>query len=123
MKAMRVELAFFDGNEPLARGNVLVQREDSTCEIISERGDKFKITRRFEEPASSFFVRIFDRDGEPAGRSAMRMGVHNSDDWEKIDLSEPYEMCFKCAVVDCENPDWATQDPLPDFNDFPDSGD
>ena len=69
---------FFEGDGPLARGTVLINSEESTCEIICERSDKFEITGRFEEPASSFFVRYFDRFGEPAGRSAMRIGVHLS---------------------------------------------
>ncbi|APZ93015.1 hypothetical protein [Fuerstiella marisgermanici] len=114
MKALRTELAFFDGNDLLARGNVLINSTEETCEVVSERGDRFEITRKFEEPACSFFVRYFDQNGAFVGRSAMRMGVHNSDDWEMIELAEPYQMCFKCAIVDCDNPDWATQEPLPD---------
>ena len=44
----------------------------------------------------------------------MRMGAHNSDDWEAIDLVTPYQLCFKTAIVDGENPDWATQEPIAD---------
>lgn len=114
MKAMRAELAFFDGDELLARTKVLVYADEDTCEIASERGDRFEVTRQFEEPASQMFVKAFDRDGNLVGRSAMRMGVHNSDDWEMIELAEPYQMCFRCAIVDCDSPDWATQEPIPD---------
>ena len=116
MKAMRIELAFFDADQPLARGNVLIHAQKDTTEIASERGDRFEVTWQFEEPACSFAVRYFDRNGEPAGRSAMRIGVHDSDDWEMVELAPPYQMCFRCAVVDCDNPNWATQEPLPDDN-------
>lgn len=114
MKAMRVELTFFDGDEPLTRAVVLVYSEEDCSEIVSERGDKFEVTRQFEEPASRLFVKSYDQNGELVGCSAMRMGVHNSDDWEMVELVEPYEMCFRCAIVDCDNPDWETQELLPD---------
>ncbi len=114
MKALRAELAFFDGDDLLTRDIILIHADEDTCIINSERGDRFEITRRFEEPACPVFVKAYNSDGKFLFRSAMRMGVHNSDDWEKIDLAEPYEMCFKCAIVDCNNPDWAQQEPIPD---------
>lgn len=112
MKALRVEMAFFDGDTLLTRANVLVHSIEDECTVLAERGDRFEITRQFEEPASRLFIEYFYRDGNPAGRSAMRMGVHNSDDWEAIELAAPYQLCFKTAIVDCENPDWATQEPI-----------
>ncbi len=109
-------MAFFDGETLLTRANVLVHSEEDECVIVSERGDRFEVTRQFEEPASRVFIKCFDADGKPAGRSAMRMGVHNSDEWEAVDLSPPYELCFKTAIVDCDNPDWASQEPIADVN-------
>jgi hypothetical protein len=114
MKAMRVEMAFFDGDTLLTRANVLVHSIEDECTVVAERGDRFEITRQFEEPASRLFIKCYDGDGNPAGRSAMRMGVHNSDDWEAVALNPPYELCFKTTIVDCENPDWATQEPIPE---------
>ena len=100
MKAMRAELAFFDGDDLLSRDVVLIHSEEDTCVITSERGERFEVTRQFEEPASPILVKAFSSDGTFIFRSAMRMGVHNSDDWERIDLAEPYQMCFRCAIVD-----------------------
>jgi hypothetical protein len=114
MKAMRVEMAFFDGDTLLTRANVLVHAVEDACTVVAERGDRFEITRQFEEPACRLFIKCFDSNGNPAGRSAMRVGVHNSVDWEAIDLASPYQLCFKTALVDCENADWATQDPIPE---------
>ena len=114
MKALRVEMAFFDGDTLLTRANVLVHSIEEKCTVLAERGDRFEITRQFEEPASRVFIEYFDPEGNPAGMSAMRMGVHNSDDWEAVELAAPYQLCFKTTIVDCENPDWATQDPIPD---------
>ncbi len=114
MKAMRVEMAFFDGDTLLTRANVLVHALEDECTVTAERGDRFEITRQFEEPASRLFIECFDPDGRPAGCSALRMGVHNSDDWEALELAASYQLCFKAAIVDCENPDWATQKPSDD---------
>jgi hypothetical protein len=114
MKAMRVEMGFLDRATYLAGAVVLVQQEEETSEIKSERGESFHVTRQFEEPASRLFIRCFSPEGEFVFRSAMRMGNHNSEDWEKIVLAEPYELCFRCAIVNSENPDWATQPPMLD---------
>ena len=51
----------------------------------------------------------YTTDGYLAGRSAIKMDVHNSKDWEAIDLVAPYVMCFKCTIVDCENENWDIQ--------------
>ena len=105
-------MAFFDGDTLLTRANVLVHSIEDECTVLAERGDRFEITRQFEESASRLFIECFDRDGNKAGMSAMRMGVHNSDEWEAIELAAPYQLCFKTAIVDCDNPDWATQEPI-----------
>ena len=112
MKAMRVEMLFFDGDEPLARTKVLVHEIEEECEIECPRGDRFVVTRKFEQPACPVFISSFDSSGDFVGRSAMRMGVHNSDDLETIELVEPYLLCFRCAIVDCDDPEWATCDPI-----------
>lgn len=107
-------MALFDGDTLLTRTNVQVHSIQDECTVHAEQGDRFEISRQFEVPASRLFIECFDPDGSPVGMSAMRMGVHNSDDWEAIELAAPYQLCFKTAIVDCENPDWATQEPITD---------
>ena len=114
MKAMRVEMAFFEEEILLARAIVLVHQDEEVSLIESDRGDRFEVTRQFEEPASRLFIKAFSPDGSLVSQSAMRMGVHNSEDWEMVELAEPYHLCFLCAIVDDENPEWPTQDPLPE---------
>ena len=114
MKALRVEIAFFDGDTPLARTRLLIRQEEDACDIHCKRGDWFHVISRFEEPASRILIRSYSSSGHYVGRSAMRMGGHNSDDWEAVDLVKPYTMCFKCAIVDPAKPDWETQPPLPE---------
>ncbi len=112
MRAMRVEMAFFDRDTLLARAVVLVHQTEEICDIKAERGDRFEVTHQFEEPASRLFIKYYSPEDDQTWRAALRMGVHNSDDWEKIELSDPYELCFKCAIVDSENPDWDKQEPI-----------
>lgn len=114
MKALRVNMVFFDGDVFISRAMVLVHQYEETCILESKRGDTFHVTRQFEEPACRMYIESYSATRELVGHSAMRMGVHNSDDWEAIDLVEPYQLCFWCDIVDCDNPDWATQEPLTD---------
>lgn len=107
MKALRIEMVFFDGDTLLTNANVLIHSTEEQCTVLAERGDRFEIIRQFEEPASRMSIEFFDPDGKPAGLSAMRIGVHNSDDWEAVELAWPYQLCFKTTIVDDENPAWA----------------
>ena len=95
---MRVELAFFDGNTPLCRGEICITEKEEKAELSSDRGDMFEISHRYEEPACPIFIRVFEQ-GKLVGRSAMRMGVADSDDWEAIGLANDIDLCFKRHVL------------------------
>ncbi|QDU40457.1 hypothetical protein Mal4_48140 [Maioricimonas rarisocia] len=99
MTAMRVELAFFDHEQLLCRDTILIVVEETVSEIHSERNETFRVTHQFEEPACRVFIKGF-RSDRLLFRSAMRMGVHNSDDWEAVSLAAPFELCFRCTVVE-----------------------
>lgn len=114
MRAKRVEMLFFDCDDLLARTAVLVYEIEDHCEIQSPRGDRFSVTRRVEEPACPITIQSFDADGEFVGRSEMRMGVHNSDELETVDLAGRCVLCFHCAIVDCDDPEWETCVAMPE---------
>ncbi len=92
---MRVELAFFKGNELLCHGTIAIDTEQRQCTIVGESGPAFEISYTYEWPACPILIKCF-HDGELVSRSALRMGVHTSDDWEAISLAEPYELGFRC---------------------------
>ncbi len=98
MRSMRVELVFFDGGKPLCRGEICITARDQKLELSTVRGEVFEISHRYEEPACPVFIRVF-RHGTLVGRSAMRMGVADSDDWEAIDLANGISLCFKRHVL------------------------
>src|SRR5579885_2285522 len=91
---MWVELAFFKGNEFLCHGTIVFDREQRPCTLASESGHAFEISYSYDEPARRTIIRCF-HDGELVCRSALRMGVHTSDDREAISLAEPYELGFR----------------------------
>jgi hypothetical protein len=96
---MRVELAFFQGNELLCHGSILIDREARHATMTSESGHEFRISYTYDDPACSIMIHCF-ADGELVARSALSMGVHTSDDWEAISLAGPYELCFRCEAGD-----------------------
>jgi hypothetical protein len=115
MNAMRVDLAYFDGDVPLGRLLILVHEKEETCTVDLDDGGSLELTYNFEEPASPIFIKGFDATGKQYMRSAMRMGVHNSYDWENIQMWQDYQLIFKCAVVDGDREDWVTQTPLEEY--------
>lgn len=93
---MDVEVAFFRGDDLLCRGSVRCVPEETTQTF--QGGDySFQVTHAFELPASRFLI-VASSAGQHRFRSAMRMGVHTSDDWETIDLGDGYTLAFKCKA-------------------------
>jgi len=96
---MRVQLAFFKGDEFLCRGSIVIDREARHATMASESGHEFRISYTYEEPACPILIHCL-ANGELVSRSAMRIGVHTSNDWEAISLADPYELCFRCEAGD-----------------------
>jgi hypothetical protein len=97
MSSMRVELVFFDGDKPLCRGEICITAKDDKIEFPTDRGYVFEVSHRYEEPACPVFIRCLEQ-GKLVGRSAMRLGVANSDDWEVISVANNIELCFRRHV-------------------------
>jgi hypothetical protein len=121
---MHVAFAFFEGDELLHRGEILVGPE-RTIGVYGEHlhvplpdGMPFShkpeiqlfvgltIEHSFELPACPVAMRYYIVKEGVAGQlpeqertlySELRMGVHTSDDWESVQL-QPYTLAFKCTV-------------------------
>ena len=98
-KSMFVELAFFDNDDLLCRGAISISPVEQVSEFVADRGERFRLTHQFEEPACRIFIECHKEDAI-VSLSALRMGVHNSDDWESTDPAEPYQLCFRCKVAE-----------------------
>lgn len=95
---MRVELAFFDGDNLLCRGRIICGPSEITDRFPEEGGDlMFAVTHVFEEPACPLVI-VCSRSGTHLYRTALRMGVHTSEDWESIELGEAHTLAFRCTL-------------------------
>jgi hypothetical protein len=97
MRSLKVELVFFEADAPLCRGDIRITDRREVVELRSPKGDLFEISYQFEEPACPIFIRSM-KQGKLVGRSAMRMGVADSEDWEAISLANDIELCFRRRV-------------------------
>ena len=93
---MAIELAFFDDDSLLCRGTVRCEDLETTEVFSSSAGHRFEVTHRFELPACPVEIVCFE-DGKKLYESALRVGVHKSDDWESINLGDIHTLGFRCV--------------------------
>ena len=93
---MDVELAFFAGDDLLVRGRITCGAREVT-EVLSGGGFEFRITHALEELSAPISI-VCVRDEVRVYESALRMGVHTSEDWEAIDLGGIHELAFRCTA-------------------------
>lgn len=96
---LRLKLAFFDGESLLAADTLDFSLDEKMTVLESAAGHRFETTYAFEDPACPMFVRCL-LNGELLYRSAFRVGVANSEDWERIDLVGNHCMLFQRIVPD-----------------------
>jgi hypothetical protein len=99
---MNIKMTFFEEDEMLAAGVVRCLFEENEFTIQGGNGYIFQIKASYEEPACPVFIKCF-LDGKLLYRSALRMGVHSSDDWETIELANNHLLIFKCYVNSLSN--------------------
>jgi hypothetical protein len=95
---MLINLAFFDGDNLLCQGSIQCDVNDSTDVFESGEGHRFEIQHRFDEPACPVSIQC-NFNGNGLYNVALQVGVHNSDDWESIDLGNIHTLGFRCHVA------------------------
>lgn len=91
---MHVNLAFFEEDALLCRGSIACgAREDTTS--LAGCGLEFLITHRQELAAARISI-VCSRDGEHLYKTALNMPVHDSTDWESINLGNIHTLAFYC---------------------------
>lgn len=88
---MRVELALFDGDTLLERGVICIGNE-SSCDQFR----LFHAAHRLEESSAKVVLTNFD-PGIKLKTVNLDMPVHESEDWESIDLAG-YTLAFRCTL-------------------------
>ena len=89
-ETMRVELALLLNDELLGRGSVSVAAIEQTDDL-----GVFKATHRLVEGCAIIVLSGFAK-GIPLRNSTLDMPVHESADWESIDLAG-YTLAFRCS--------------------------
>jgi len=94
---MHVEFAVFDGEVLLSRGRFHCIASSRTECFAGAESHQFTITHRFDLPACRVFIEC--RQGDTIRyRAGLAMGVHDSDDWEAVDLGQIHTFAFRCSV-------------------------
>ena len=92
---MDIKMAFFEGDDLLASGEIHCRPEEQILTFNGEGGHSFEVRASYEEPAIPIFVTC-SINGQQLYRTAIRMGVHTSDDWESVDLGNIHTLVYKC---------------------------
>lgn len=88
---MRVELALFDGDALLERSAIVV--------TINQQVDSFRLFRAWHRLGVESADIILDNFAEHIDlkKSTLRMPVHESNDWESIEIGR-YTVAFWCHL-------------------------
>jgi hypothetical protein len=89
---MRVEMALFDGDSLLDRGEIRVGAENR-CDHLK----CFHVTHRLDADKAKVVLSNFATDIKLKTVS-LDMPLHQSSDWESIDLAG-YTLAFRCSIA------------------------
>jgi hypothetical protein len=95
---MHVDFAFFDGDNLLLRGFFHCMASPRTEHFSAAEAHEFTVTHRLEEPACPIEIEC-RQHGKVRYTAALRMGVHDSEDWEAIDLGNIHTFAFRCSGI------------------------
>ena len=86
-----IELGLFNGDELLHRKSIKVTEQEALYHD-SDVSIKYQLIKDVAE----IELRVF-RDGQQLIKSNLRMPIHESEDWESIELDK-YTLAFKCRL-------------------------
>jgi len=88
---MRVDLALFQGDDLLDRGEITVSPE--------QRTDSFNLFQAHHQLAGDAADIVLDRFSDSVGlkRVTLDMPVHESEDWESVELGK-FTVAFWCRA-------------------------
>jgi|GEM_PF-1131431 len=88
---MRVEFGFFEGDELLQKGLILITNKQQF-----ETEGILVITHRLLEEMAEIVIEVIS-DGQRHIKSTLHMPIHESDVWESIELTQ-FTFAFKCTL-------------------------
>jgi len=86
-----IEIGLFQGDELLQRGKIKVAELEQL-----EENDQISLKYQLIENSARIELRIFD-NGVQQIKASLDMTIHQSDDWESIELAQ-YTLAFRCNL-------------------------
>ena len=88
---MLVELGLFLGDRLLEKGSIRI-----TAKEVIDKSEVVSLRHRLVDDVAEIELSVFDC-GVQKVKSNLEMPVHESEDWESIELAE-YTLAFKCRL-------------------------
>lgn len=88
---MLVEMGLFQGDNLLTKGMIKVAEQEQM-----EKNDVMELKYQLVGEAAELKLRVFG-NGEQLIKSSLTMPVHESDDWESIELGG-FTLAFRCRL-------------------------
>lgn len=88
---MRVELGIFESDNLLFQGEITITEEE-----YEEENEIIRLKHQLINNEAIIELRIFD-GGVQVIKSSLNMPIHESDDWESIELVD-FTLAFKCKL-------------------------
>lgn len=88
---MLIEIGLFQGEKLLQRGRIKVTELEQL-----EENEQISLKHQLAENAARIELRVFD-NGVQQIKSNLDVPIHQSDDWESIELAQ-YTLAFRCNL-------------------------
>jgi len=88
---VRVELGLFQNDKLLFQGEIKVTEKE-----YQEENEMIKLKHQLVNDEAIIEMRVF-KNGEQVIKSTLDMPVHQSEDWESIELAQ-FTLAFKCKL-------------------------
>ena len=88
---MRVDLGIFEGDNLLFQGGIAI-----TDKEYKEENEIVTLKHQLVNDEAVIELRIFN-EGEQILKSKLNMPIHESEDWESIELDK-FTLAFKCKL-------------------------
>ena len=88
---MRVDYGLFKGDQLLHKGILVIDKNENT-EVLED----LRIRHHISGNNAKLIMEIFD-DNDKLTKATLNMPIHESDDWESIELAE-FTLAFKCVL-------------------------
>ncbi len=98
LKTMIIKFNFFEKDDLLCSGKLFCNQKKTINEFKSPDCEYvFKIEHEFDYPACPVSIECIYQS-KHYYYSALRVGVHNSEDWESVNIGNIHDFVFMCET-------------------------